>query len=64
MQSWDYIPTSHFRKATTTKLSVNAYQNKRVPLLFVTWPNAKVIKATNPKLALMLGTHPYRQHDL
>ena len=48
----------------TTKLVGNIYKNERVAYLHMTWVNqAKVLKATAPKVTLLKGTNLNRPRD-
>ena len=52
------------KKTITAKLNGNTYKNEMVAYLHMTWHNqAKLIKATAPKVALMKGTHLNRPRD-
>ena len=59
------LHSATFKKVITPRLGGNAYQQEKLPLLLVTClNNAKEIKATTHKLALMKGTYYYRPLDL
>ena len=58
------LPSVTSKKTITTKFGWNIYKSEMVAFLHMTWPNqAKVVKATAPKIALIKGTHLNRPHD-